>query len=392
MKKFYEQALALQEETIKHRRAIHKIAEVGFALEKTVAYVTSVLDEYQVEYEVICEGGVVANIGNKKGKTILLRADMDALPMVEESGLDFASNHAAAHTCGHDLHTAMLLVTAKLLKRMEHELSGNVKLMFQPDEEGLRGAQAMIDNGLLENPKVDAAMAMHVFPSELETGVFLYKHHAFAAGASRFRIDIQGKGGHGARPEETIDPLLIATYIYQGLMSIQTRQLGGIEPFVLTIGKLAGGDAPNIIPDKATMEGSMRFFSNEVGTFAFERIEAIATQTAALYGGSITFTNLGTCPPVINDEKLLNDVVGYIDRELGSKHLLEINTLNMGSEDFSLVMNEVPGVYLGISAGSKANGYEYFVHHPKVTFDETLFPYGIAAFMSCAANWLEENK
>lgn len=393
MKEFYEKALALQEETIQHRRHLHQIAEVGFNLEKTVAYVCDTLSSYGVQHEVICDGGIVANIGNRNGKTILLRGDMDALPMEEESGLEFASKHSgAAHTCGHDLHTAMLLTTAKLLKAMESQLSGNVKLMFQPDEEGLLGAKKMIDHGLLCNPKVDCAMAMHVFPAGGKTGIYNYKYGAFAAGATRFKIDIQGKGGHGARPEVAIDPLLIATYIYQGLLSIQTRTLGGTEPFVLTIGKLAGGDAPNIIPDRATMEGSMRFFSNEVGQLAFQRVKQIAKTTAELYGGSAHVVDLGTCPPVVNNEKLLDFVVDTIQEELGEDHIEEIHDLNMGSEDFAFVMNEVPGVYLGINAGSKEDGYEYFCHHPKVRFDESVLPYGIATFVRCATDWLNENN
>lgn len=393
MKVYYDLAMSMQEETIKHRRALHQMAEVGFELDKTVAYVCEVLESYGVEHSIICAGGIVANIGNKQGKTILLRADMDALPMDEDNDLDYKSqNQGAAHTCGHDLHTAMLLTTAKILKSMEADLCGNVKLMFQPNEEGLLGAQLMIENGVLNNPTVDSAMAMHVFAGLGKTGIFTYKYGAFAAGATRFKIDIQGKGGHGARPEDTIDPLLISSYIYQGLLSIQTRQLGGIEPFVLTIGKMSGGDAPNIIPDSATMEGSMRFFSNEVGKLGFSRIEQIATQTALLYGGTATVTDLGTCPPVVNDNALVDQVCGYIESELGEHSLFETKDLNMGSEDFAFVMNEVPGVYVGVNAGSKEDGYQYLCHHPKVTFDESVFPYGIAAFVSCATNWLKDNK
>ena len=235
---YYERANNLQNETIENRRYIHTNAEIGLEMPKAKKYVMEKLREYGIDAKE-CGHGVSATIGNG-GKTILLRADMDALPMPEESGLPFACpTKTEAHTCGHDLHTAMLLTAAKMLKENESELKGTVKLMFQPAEETFEGGKDMINAGILENPKVDVALSYHVGPGGPPGGYFYNNEAAMMASCDGFRITIKGKGAHGGYPNLSIDPLNIANHIYSGLQHLIARENDPAEPSVLTVGKIS---------------------------------------------------------------------------------------------------------------------------------------------------------
>lgn len=255
MKKFIEQAKLIKEEIISYRRVIHSNPEVGQELPKTKKYVMDKLVEFGYSPEEICESGIVATIkGNKPGKTFLLRADMDALPIAEKTSCDFKSTNGCMHACGHDMHTAMLLGAARLLKENQDEIEGTIKLVFQPDEEGFTGSKKMIKAGVLENPKVDAALAMHVH-SGTPSNVVLCGLGTSIAGCNRFRIVVKGKGCHGAMPETGIDPINIAAHIYLAIQTILTREISATESAVVTIGKFVGGDVPNVIPEEVVMEG-----------------------------------------------------------------------------------------------------------------------------------------
>ena len=247
---FYKRALELKEETIKHRRYIHEHAEAGIYLPKTKAYVIETLKSFGIEPEV-CGEGVAATLG-KEGKVLLLRADMDALPMPEESGEVFACpDQKTAHACGHDFHAAMLLTAAKMLKENEHLLQGTVKLMFQPAEETFEGSKNMIEAGILENPKVDAALAYHVSPGKMPVGIYMYNDNStMMYSVDGFKIDIKGKGTHGAYPQAGIDPINIAVHIYLALQELIARECDSAHACVLTVGQLQAGTAANIIPDK----------------------------------------------------------------------------------------------------------------------------------------------
>ena len=280
MNKFMEQANLIKDDIVEFRRTIHKNPEVGDKLPKTKAYVMDNLKEFGYEPEEICESGIVATIkGNKPGKTFLLRADMDALPMAEATECDFKSNNGCMHSCGHDMHTAMLLGAAKLLRQNQDEIEGTIKLVFQPDEEGFTGAKKMLAAGVLENPKVDAAMAMHVH-SSTPSNVVLCGLGTSIAGCNRFRIVVNGTGCHGAMPELGVDPINIAAHIYISLQEIIAREISATKPAVVTIGKFVGGEAPNIIPGEVVMEGTIRSLDKEVGEFIFDRMNEIVTSTA----------------------------------------------------------------------------------------------------------------
>lgn len=278
-----EAAKELKQDLVEIRRTIHKNPEVGPALPQTKAFVMGKLKEYGYEPKEICESGIVAVIeGEKPGKTILLRADMDALKIKEEAPVPFASENNCMHACGHDMHATMLLGAAKLLKKYQNEIHGTVKLVFQPDEEGFTGAKAMLKAGVLESPHVDAGMALHV-NSGTPSGMVLCGLGTCMAGCTLFRIRVKGIGCHGAMPETGVDPINIAAHIFLSLQEIIAREVPPTKPATLTIGKFSGGKAPNIIPEEVVMEGTIRTLDVDLAKQIFKRIQEISSQTAELF-------------------------------------------------------------------------------------------------------------
>lgn len=395
MKEILESAKLIKDEIVDIRRHIHKNPEVGPYLPKTTSYVMNKLREFGYEPEEICESCVVATIqGKKSGKTFLLRADMDSLPINEESSCTFKSTNGNMHACGHDMHTAMLLGAAKLLKEYQNELNGTIKLVFQADEEGFTGAKKMINGGVLKNPKVDAAMAMHVF-SGMQTNTVLYTLGTSTAGCISFRITINGTGCHGAMPETGVDPINIASHIYMSLQEIISREISSSESAVLTIGRFSAGDVPNIIPDKAIMEGTIRYISKDVGEFIYKRVEEIVISTAKLFRGEAKLEEIVSVPPLKNDADLANEVSSYIKDIVGEDLVVKIKGgQGMASEDFASYSYKVPTIYLMIGAGSKGENPEYGfpMHHPKVVFNEDILSTGAAIHAYSAIMWLKNNK
>lgn len=394
MNNFLKQAELLKNDILNYRRTIHNNPEVGDTLPKTKAYVMSKLKEFGYEPTEICESGIVATItGDKPGKTFLLRADMDALPMAEETTCDFKSTNGCMHSCGHDMHTAMLLGAARLLKENQSEIEGTVKLVFQPDEEGFTGAKKMLKAGVLENPKVDAAMAMHVH-SGTPSNVVLYGLGTSIAGCNRFRIIVKGTGCHGAMPETGVDPINIAVHIYLALQEIISREIPATEPAVVTIGKFAGGDAPNIIPDQVIMEGTIRSLNKELGETIFNRMNDIVINTAKTFRGEAELIELSSVPPLKNDTNLANELGSYVKDLIGEKSVISFEGGGMGSEDFASYAYEVPSVYFMLGAGVKQENplYGLPMHNNKVVFNEDILVTGAAMHAYCAINWLKNNK
>lgn len=394
MENFIKQAESIKDDIVSYRRTIHNNPEVGDKLPKTKAYVIDKLREMEYEPTEICESGIVATIqGNKPGKTFLLRADMDALPMKEETEFDFKSTNGCMHSCGHDMHTSMLLGAAKLLKQNQDQIEGTVKLVFQPDEEGFTGAKKMIKAGVLENPKVDAAMAMHVH-SGTPSNVVLYGLGTSIAGCNRFRIVVKGTGCHGALPETGVDPINIAAHIYLSLQEIISREISSTKPAVLTIGKFAGGDAPNIIPEEVVMEGTIRSLDKEVGEFIFKRMNEIVTSTAKMFRGKAELIELSSVPPLANDTDLANELGNYVKDLVGEKAVVSFEGGGMGSEDFASYSYEVPSVYFMLGAGTKQENplYGLPMHNNKVVFNEDIMVTGAAMHAYCAIQWLKNNK
>ncbi|MBU5315475.1 amidohydrolase [Clostridium bornimense] len=394
MNKFMEQATSIKDDIINYRRTLHSNPEVGDTLPKTKAYVMEELRKLGYDPKEICESGIVATIeGKKPGKTFLLRADMDALPVKEATECEFKSNNGCMHACGHDMHTAMLLGAAKLLRENQDDIEGTVKLVFQPDEEGFTGAKKMLKAGVLENPKVDAAMAMHVH-SGTPSNVVLCGLGTSIAGCNKFRIVVKGAGCHGAMPETGVDPINIAAHIYIALQEITSREISATNSAVVTIGKFSGGDAANIIPGEVIMEGTIRSLNKEVGEFIFNRINDIVTATAKMFRGEAELIELASVPPLANDNKLAHEVTNYMKDLVGERAVVLFEAGGMGSEDFASYSYEVPSLYVMLGAGTKQENTLYGepMHSKQVVFNEDILPTGAAIHAYSAIMWLKNNK
>ena len=386
---YYERALELKDETIANRRHIHKNAETGLDLPKTKAYVMEKLTEYGLEPK-DCGYGVTATLG-KGGKVLLLRADMDALPMPEESGEEFACpTGKEAHTCGHDFHAAMLLTAAKMLKEKEDTLEGTIKFMFQPAEETFEGSKNMIENGILENPPVDAALAYHV---SMPIGLFMYNDKdTMMYSVDGFKITIHGKGSHGAYPHVGIDPINIGVHIHLALQELIARESDPTHSCVLTIGQFAGGTAANIIPETAVLQGTIRTNKPEARELLVRRMKEVAERTAAVYNGTVDIEMISEVPPLICNPKLTDEVVGYM-QELGIPGLTPYPGISASaSEDFAVIAEKVPSTFMYLSAGYLDERGQYPAHHPKAQFNEDVCPIGAACLAHCASQWLKNNK
>ena len=389
---YYERALELKDETIANRRHIHKNAETGLDLPKTKAYVMEKLTEYGLEPK-DCGYGVTATLG-KGGKVLLLRADMDALPMPEESGEEFACpTGKEAHTCGHDFHAAMLLTAAKMLKEKEDTLEGIIKFMFQPAEETFEGSKNMIENGILENPPVDAALAYHVSPGKMPIGLFMYNDKdTMMYSVDGFKITIHGKGSHGAYPHVGVDPINIGVHIHLALQELIARESDPTHSCVLTIGRFAGGTAANIIPETAVLQGTIRTNKPEARELLVRRMKEVAEKTAAVYNGTVDIEMISEVPPLICNPKLTDEVVGYM-QELGIPGLTPYPGISASaSEDFAVIAEKVPSTFMYLSAGYLDERGQYPAHHPKAQFNEDVCPIGAACLAHCASQWLKNNK
>ena len=389
---YYERAQELNEETIANRRYFHTNAEVGLDMPKAKAYVMKKLTEYGLEPKE-CGYGVTATLGHG-GKCIMLRADMDALPMPEESGEEFACpTGKEAHTCGHDFHAAMLLTAAKMLKEKEDTLEGTIKFMFQPAEETFEGSKNMIENGILENPPVDAALAYHVSPGKMPIGLFMYNDKdTMMYSVDGFKITIHGKGSHGAYPHVGVDPINIGVHIHLALQELIARESDPTHSCVLTIGQFAGGTAANIIPETAVLQGTIRTNKPEARELLVRRMKEVAEKTAAVYNGTVDIEMISEVPPLICNPKLTDEVVGYM-QELGIPGLTPYPGISASaSEDFAVIAEKVPSTFMYLSAGYLDERGQYPAHHPKAQFNEDVCPIGAACLAHCASQWLKNNK
>lgn len=389
---FYERAKELREETVANRRYLHTNAEVGLNMPKAQAFVMGKLKEYGLEPKE-CGHGVMATLG-KGGKVLMLRADMDALPMPEESGEEFACpTGKEAHTCGHDFHAAMLLTAAKMLKEKEDTLEGTIKFMFQPAEETFEGSKNMIENGILENPPVDAALAYHVSPGKMPIGLFMYNDKdTMMYSVDGFKITIHGKGSHGAYPHVGVDPINIGVHIHLALQELIARESDPTHSCVLTIGQFAGGTAANIIPETAVLQGTIRTNKPEARELLVRRMKEVAEKTAAVYNGTVDIEMISEVPPLICNPKLTDEVVGYM-QELGIPGLTPYPGISASaSEDFAVIAEKVPSTFMYLSAGYLDERGQYPAHHPKAQFNEDVCPIGAACLAHCASQWLKNNK
>lgn len=381
-----------KEQLIVWRRQLHAYAETGFELPETIAYVEKELKTMGFVPKRCGRAGMIAELGNgNKDNIFLLRADMDALPVREQTEISFAAENGNMHACGHDMHTAMLLGAAKLLKERENELAGTVRLMFQPAEELLSGAKDMIENGVLESGTVTGAMMLHVMTGvEIPVGTAIVAVPGVSApAADYFTIVVQGKGCHGSSPNLGIDPVNAAAHIVLALQEIQTRELSVVERAMLTVGSIQGGEAANVIPDCVVLKGTMRAYREDTREYLKERLVSVAEKTAEVFRASAEVTFPCGCPALKNDAALRARVLEYAKGLLGEQRALDAGELAKGagsgraektggSEDFAYVSEKVPSVMVALAAGTPKNGCEYPLHHPQVMFEEDAMPSGSA--------------
>ena len=403
MKSLMEEAKQINEELVENRRYLHRHPELSLTLPVTKAYVMEKLKEYGYEPIEYGESGVAVIAGGKKeGKVFLLRGDMDALPIQEETGLPYASENAGCmHACGHDCHTSMLLGAAKLLKKHEEELEGTVKLLFQPGEEPLLGAEEMVKAGVLDNPEVDAAMMIHVtIGTPVPDGmVGVFGEGAAYASADWFKINVKGKGGHGATPQLAVDPLGAVCAIHSGIQEIVAEHVNPAENCVMTIGEIHGGNTGNVIADSAYMRGTIRTFNEETRTILKESLVRMVENTgkARRCTADVEFTN--SCGVVKCDGKVSEEVLEFTQELLGKEAAVDLRSAFggvlrrvSGSEDFAAISEKVPSSVALLFMGNVQAGYEYGNHHPKSKFNEDYLYVGSAVYANTAIEWLKKNK
>ena len=378
---------------IEMRRQLHKIPELELDLPETVAYVKSKLDDFGISYKEYVNGnGLSALIeGNEAGKCLAIRADMDALPITEQTGLDFASTHPGKmHACGHDSHTAIALTTAKIINENKDKLKGSVKFIFQPGEEIPGGAKPMIDEGVLENPKVDFIIGMHGgHLADIPQGKIAFRANEMMAAMDKFTIEVNGKGGHGASPHDAVDPIIISAEILMGLQKIISREIAPVDSALVSVCKIDGGFTQNIIPDKVDMMGTSRSLDEGVRDIVEKRISEISDGVAKTYGGSAK-VNYERFYPVLENNPELTGQIKDIVTNILPDDVFDLKNPVMGGEDMAFYQKEVPGCFMFLSnLKEHSDGIAYHNHSPKFNLDESMFYKGVATFIASAFELLK---
>ncbi len=389
----WKQCEALQPRLVEHRRALHKIPEVGFDLPLTQAYIRQQLDAMGVSYTLSAtDSSLWGDIkGGRPGKTVLLRADIDGLPVEERTGLDFSSTiPGRMHACGHDAHAAMLLGALQVLQENRAQLRGTVRFLFQAAEEPVAGAQKAVDQGVCDG--VDAAFGCHIgnLPgADIPAGTFTMAPGCVMASADCFFLTVQGKGCHGSSPEKGIDPVTIASHIVINLQEILAREIPAAQPVSLTVGRISGGQIYNIIPETVEIDGTLRALDPATREFVLRRIEEVAKATAALFRGECQVRIRRATNAVINDAAL-TAFAQETARKVAPEGFLQTSmTPNMGSEDFSCYQAKVPGVYYFLSAANPQKDTCWPHHNPRFNVDEDVLWRGAAMLCALAEDYLK---
>lgn len=380
-------------EIVAIRRHLHKNPELSFQEEKTAKFISKKLSEYNIPHQTNIGGnGVVAIIkGREKEKVLALRSDIDALPIQEQNNnIPYKSiNAGVMHACGHDAHTAMMLGAANILNQIKDSFSGSIKIIFQPAEEKLPGgAIKMIDEGVLDNPKVQNIIGQHVFP-ELDEGKVGFKSGKYMASTDEIYLTIEGKGGHAAIPNKNIDPILIAAHIITALQQIVSRNASPIMPSILSFGKIIGNGATNIIPDKVEIEGTFRTFDEDWRSDAHDKISKIASQIAEAMGG-ICHVNIIKGYPFLNNNQIMTqNLKRYAIEYLGEKNVVELD-LRMTAEDFAYYSHEIPACFYRIGTRNEKRNIISNLHTSTFDIDENALYTGMGLMAYLAYRQIEE--
>ncbi len=375
-----------KEAIVEMRRELHRIPETAFCEEKTSAFVSKRLERMGLKVETgIAKTGVVGLLEvGKEGKTLMIRADMDALQVQEKTGLPFASGHdGVMHACGHDAHMAMALGAASVLTKIKGKLKGNIKFVFQPAEEGPGGAKPMIDAGVLENPKVDFVTGCHLHDSV--EGTIGVKSGRVLAANDRFDLKIIGKGGHGAMPHLCVDPIDVGVQVINALQRVASRQNNPMSPMVLTVGRFHAGTAFNIIPGEAEMAGTTRTFDRDIWDSWQERMERIIKGVCEAMGAGYEFKYFRGYPPTVNDETLVEIVRRCAAQVVGEKNVFEPEPI-MAGDDISFFLEKVPGFFFFLGVG-RENSVP--LHNSRFDFNEEVLPKGVEMYLRLAFELLK---
>ena len=384
-------AHALAEQMTADRRQLHMYPEIGFNEHGTSKYIADRLGQIGIAFTPgIATTGLLGTIVGTagSGKTVLLRADIDALPIEEQSDAIYKSrNPGLMHACGHDAHTSILLGAATVLQARRHEFTGTIKLVFQPAEEcPPGGAIKMIEEGVMDNPKVDAAFGLHVTP-QLETGYLGFRAGPCTAASDRFQIIIKGKGGHAARPNTTIDAVVIAAHVVVALQTLVSRETSPTLPAVVTVGVIRAGDVGNVIPAEATIIGTVRSYDPDLRQQMSSRLPELAKGIARAMRADAEVTYTFGYPSLVNDETM-TELARAVGRELvGADRIAEVEP-TLGGEDMSYFLQKAPGCFFRLGTGNKARGITFGNHHPKFDVDEAALPIGAAAMAGMALRFL----
>jgi amidohydrolase len=375
----------VRERVVELRRTIHRHPELGFEEQQTQALVERELDALGVEHRRVAKTGVVGVIrGSKPGRVVGLRADMDALPITEKSGEPFSSEvPGKMHACGHDAHTAMLLGAARVLQGMREDLHGAVVLLFQPAEEGPGGAQPMIDEGALSDPKVEAVAMLHV-DHRLNAGTIGITPGPVNASADEFHITVKGRGGHGAYPHTAADAIPAACAMVSALQTIASRETDPLKSVVVTVGTINGGYRNNVIADEVKMSGTLRAHDPEIRNGLEARLKRILHGVASAYGVSVHLDVLFGYPPVVNNVILAENFSRYMKTH--SQLQVERPAPTMGAEDFAYFAQRVPGVHVRLGIRNEQLGAVHSGHSPEFRIDEAALPVGVQTLVAFATN------
>jgi len=393
MTDYIHSALSLFEYTQMHRRDFHSHPELGLNEYRTAGVVAQELKSLGIQIqEGVARTGVVGLlVGNPKGPVVMLRFDMDALPILEETGAPYASEYPGVmHACGHDGHIAVGLTVAKILSKKQASLAGTVKFVFQPAEEGLGGAEKMIADGVLENPRPQAAFGFHVW-NDQRVGWFGITPGPIMAAADIFEITLTGRGGHGALPNFTVDPVIASAHIITALQTIVSRNVSPLETAVVTVASVHAGEAFNVIPTNVKIKGTIRTFTKEVRDTVFQRFNDLVLQISKGFGCEAEIILRSLTPALKNNPTLTHRVV-----EIAKNHIpdavVQQDFTTMGSEDMAFFLDEIPGCFIFAGSADKEKGLNATHHHPRFDFDENVLPGAAALLCSIVDDYLQQEQ
>ncbi|WP_027415029.1 M20 metallopeptidase family protein [Aneurinibacillus terranovensis] len=371
----------LSNELIQIRRHLHQHPELSFLEHETAGYIQSCLEKWEIPYQQVGDTGIVVDIigGKGEGTHIAVRADIDALPIEEKTGLPFASvNSGVMHACGHDGHTAILLGTVYQLDKLKEQLTGRVRCIFQPGEEADGAAEQMIQQGVLENPGVDEMYALHLWP-HLPHGTIGVKYGGITASCDNFHIIVEGKGGHSARPHQAIDAIAISAQLIQTFSFLANKETNPVDPVVIHVGKIQGGVASNVVADKVTLEGTTRAVSPDTRRRIKDRLIQLTESVVASFGAKAKVIYTDGHPPVINNDETTKAVEEAARELYGEQVVCQLKDPSMGADDFGAFAEKVPSSYFRLGIRQEETAC-YDLHHPQFQFDERIIPIGVEVF------------